>query len=124
MSNKPETIAEYIENAAPKCRAHLEEMYIILKTVAPNAQEAIKWGHPFFIEPRFLFSFSAHKEHMGFATTNAAIEPHLAQVKDFEITQRGILKIPYRKALPKSLVMAIATTQLQLVSTRNDDNFW
>ena len=122
--NKPTTIQEYIDAAPPKGRAHLTEIYTILKSVAPTAEEAIKWGNPFFIEPRFLFAFSAHKEHLGFATTNDAIDPHRSKIKDFEITTMGILKIPYDKEIPKNLVNAIAKSQLQRVNARKDHNFW
>lgn len=121
---KPKTIPEYINAAPPKGRAHLEEIYTILKTIAPEAEETIKWGNPFFVEPRFLFSFSAHKEHLGFATTKDAIDPHREKIQDYEITKMGILKIPYNKELPKDLVKAIAKTQLGLVSARNDNDFW
>ena len=70
MANKrPTTIAEYIEAASPAGQPHLRRLYAILKSVAPEAEEAIKWGTPFFVEPRFLFAFSAHKAHCNFAPT-------------------------------------------------------
>ena len=55
------TIPEYIQAAPREDQPHLQRLYAILKSVAPEAQEAIKWGNPFFIEPQFLFAFSAHK---------------------------------------------------------------
>ena len=124
IKKKPKTILEYIDSAPPKGKEHLVDIYSILKSVAPKAEEAIKWGQPFFIEPRFLFSFSAHKQHLGFATANNAIDPHRKQIKEYEVTKRGILKIPYNKKFPNSLVKAIAKSQLKLVSSRNDENFW
>ena len=71
---RPTTIAEYIEAAPAEGQPHLRTLYGILKSVAPEAQEAIKWGAPFFVEPRFLFSFSAHKAHCNFAPTQAALD--------------------------------------------------
>ena len=59
-SKRPTTIAEYIEAAPREGQPHLRRLYAILKSVAPKAEEAIKWGTPFFVEPRFLFAFSAH----------------------------------------------------------------
>ena len=59
-SKRPTTIAEYIRAAPCAAQPHLRRLYAILKGVAPEAEEAIKWGTPFFVEPRFLFAFSAH----------------------------------------------------------------
>ena len=58
-SKRPTTIAEYIRAAPREGQPHLRRLYAILKSVAPEAEEAIKWGTPFFVEPRFLFAFSA-----------------------------------------------------------------
>ncbi len=55
------TIPEHIQAAPREGQPHLQRLYAILKSAAPRAQEVIKWGNPFFVEPRFLFAFSAHK---------------------------------------------------------------
>ena len=52
---RPPTIAEYIQTAPQEGQLHLHQLYALLRKVAPDAQEAIKWGNPFFVEPRFLF---------------------------------------------------------------------
>jgi len=49
---RPTTIAEYIRAAPREGQPHLRRLYAILKSVAPGAEEAIKWGTPFFVEPR------------------------------------------------------------------------
>lgn len=121
---KPNTIPEYIEAAPLQGQSHLNELYSILKSVAPKAEEAIKWGTPFFVEPRFLFAFSAHKSHAGFTSSNEVLEPFREQLKEYEITKMGILKIPYSKPMPKELIKKIAKARLKLVSERQDDSFW
>ena len=73
-SKRPTTIAEYIRAAPREGQPHLRRLYAILKRVAPEAEEAIKWGTPFFVEPRFLFAFSAHKAHLDFAPTAAGLK--------------------------------------------------
>ena len=66
---RPTTIPAYIRAAPREGQPHLRRLYEILKSVAPDADETIKWGTPFFVEPRFLFAFSAHKTHLNFAPT-------------------------------------------------------
>ena len=121
---RPTTIADYIKAAPLDGRPHLSEIYGILKSVAPNAEEAIKWGQPFFVEPRFLFAFSAHKAHLGFTSSNDALEPYRELLNDYEITDMGILKIPYSKPIPKALIRKIAMARVKLVGKRVDRNFW
>ncbi len=71
---RPTTIAAYIKAAPVEGQPHLRRLHAILKSVAPGAKEVIKWGHPFFVEPRFLFSFSAHKSHVSFAPMVAGLD--------------------------------------------------
>jgi len=122
-SKRPTTIAEYIQAAPREGQSHLRGLYEILKNVAPDADEAVKWGTPFFIEPRFVFAFSAHKAHCSFVPTASALaefrkqlEPHLAT--------KGTLKLPYSEPLPEALIRRLAERSLQSVNERKDSSFW
>ena len=121
---RPTTIPEYIAGAPPAGKSHLKELYALLKEVAPKAEEAIKWSQPFFIEPRFLFSFTANKQHAGFYASKDALNLYRDGLKDYEITEMGILKLPYDKPMPKTVIKRIAKAQLKRVKERKDDSFW
>ena len=120
---RPTTIAEYIRAAPPAGQPHLRKVYSILKSVAPKAEETIKWGTPFFVEPRFLFAFSAHKAHLSFAPMASAMKAFHKELEKYETT-KNFLKIPYDKPVPESLVRKIARFCLRNVSERKDDAFW
>jgi uncharacterized protein YdhG (YjbR/CyaY superfamily) len=120
---RPTTIEEYIQ-AAPKAgQPHLRKMHSILKSVAPKAQEAIKWGQPFFVEPRFLFAFSAHKAHLSFAPMAKSLQAFSRELEKHETT-KNFLKIPYDEPIPEALVRKIAKYCVKNVSKRGDDAFW
>ncbi len=122
MGRRVTSIAEYIE-AAPKAgQPHLRKLHALLKKVAPKAEEAIKWNQPFFIEPRFLFSFCALKKHLNFiaARTSFANE----KLGDYKTTPMGILQVPYDKPLPEALIRKVAKAQVQAVRKRKDASFW
>ncbi|HXU33896.1 MAG TPA: DUF1801 domain-containing protein [Thermoanaerobaculia bacterium] len=122
-TKRPATIAEYIDAAPREGQPHLRRLYAILKSVAPKAEEAIKWGNPFFVEPRFLFAFSAHKAHLNLVLNEAAIgafRKDLAQHK----TTKNFLQIPYDQPLPEDLIRKIAEYRLREVGARGDDGFW
>ena len=122
-SKRPTTIAEYIQAAPRESQPHLRRLHAILKSVAPEAEEAIKWGTPFFVEPRFLFAFSAHKAHCNFAPTPAALEAFRVELEDHKTT-KNYLQIPYDKPLPEELVRKIAEYRVRNVREREDDAFW
>jgi uncharacterized protein YdhG (YjbR/CyaY superfamily) len=120
---RPTTIAEYIRAAPREGQPHLRRLYAILKSVAPEAEEAIKWGVPFFVEPRFLFSFSAHKAHCNFAATPAALERFREELAEHETT-KNYLQIRYTEPVPEDLIRRIAEHRLQVMREREDDAFW
>lgn len=122
-SQRPATIAEYIRAAPREGQPHLRRLYAILKSVAPEAEEAIKWGTPFFVEPRFLFAFSAHKAHLNFAPMAAGLEPFRKELEKHKTT-RNFLQIPYNEPLPEDLIRKIAEQRLRTVRERGDDTFW
>lgn len=118
---RPTTIAEYIKAAPRDGQPHLRTLHAILKNVAPDAEETIKWGVPFFIEPRFLFAFSAHKAHCNFSPTAAALESFREELKEHKTTN-GMLQIPYKSPVPEDLVRRIALYRLQNIG--DGDGFW
>ena len=119
---RPTTIAEYISAAPLEGQPHLRKLYAILKGVAPKAEEVIKWGNPFFVEPRFLFAFSAHKAHCNFSATPAALEPFRKELEEFKVTSAGLVQLPYNKPLPEDLIRKIAKYRLRNMG--DGDDFW
>jgi len=120
---RPTTIAEYIRAAPLVGQPHLRRLYALLKSVAPEAEEVIKWGAPFFIEPRFLFAFSAHKAHLSFTPMEAGLKPFRKELEKHRST-KVMLQVPYDKPLPEGLIRRIAQRRLRDVRKRKDDAFW
>ncbi|MDQ0568828.1 uncharacterized protein YdhG (YjbR/CyaY superfamily) [Variovorax paradoxus] len=121
--NRPATIDEYIRAAPPEGQPHLRRVHAILKSVAPDAEEAIKWGTPFFVEPRFLFAFSAHKAHLSFAPTEAGLQVFRQELAKHKTT-KNYLQVPYDVPLPEDLIRKIAEHRVRVVRDRKDDAFW
>lgn len=119
--NRPVTIAEYIQAAPREGHPHLRRLYAILKSVAPEAEETIKWGTPFFVNPRFVFAFSAHKAHCNFAPTSAALKAFRKELKNHKTT-KNYLQIPYDTPMPEDLVRRIAEYRVRHMG--EGDTFW
>jgi uncharacterized protein YdhG (YjbR/CyaY superfamily) len=115
------TVAGYIAGAPKEARPKLREIRAILKRVAPNAIEALKWGSPVFEESRILFSFSAHKSHLNFVPTQPAMEPFKKELAGYK-TGKDSIQFPYDRPLPKSLIRKIAAYRVKQV--RETDARW
>ena len=122
-AQRPTTIAEYIAAAPKEGQAHLRKILSILKSVAPDAQQTIKWGNPFFVQPRFLFAFSAFKAHVNIAPGPEALEAFRSELTTHKTT-KNFLQITYNEPVPEGLIRKIAEYQLKAVSARKDDGFW
>jgi uncharacterized protein YdhG (YjbR/CyaY superfamily) len=121
MPSRPSTISEYIAAAPREARPKLREMRAILKKVAPQSKEAVKWGMPVFEEGRILFAFAAFRSHLNFMPTPAAMKPFASELAKYT-TGKGSIQFPYDEPLPKALIRKIATFRLKDV--RDNDARW
>ena len=122
-SKRPTTIAAYIRAAPLEGQPHLRRLYALLKSVAPEADEAIKWGNPFFVEPRFVFAFSAHKAHVSFAPMQAVMEKFRKELENHDTTA-NMLKVRYDAEFPEDLIRRMAEHCVKAVCERAGDSFW
>lgn len=51
-ATRPATIDAYSAAAPAAGQPHLRQLHALLQGVAPKAERVIKWGPPFFVEPR------------------------------------------------------------------------
>lgn len=123
--SRPTTIPEYIETMPEAGRPHLRQVYALLQSVAPEADEAIKWGAPFFVEPRFLFSFAGFSRHLSFVPSQDVLDAFReeAEAAGYATTKK-FLKVRYDQPVPEALLRRMAERQLADVTARETDSFW
>ncbi|HJE90190.1 MAG TPA: DUF1801 domain-containing protein [Dietzia timorensis] len=111
---KPTTIDEYIAALTPEQAERIEEFRRLGHSTVPDAEEAVKWGHPAIVHPRgtILFVFSAHAKHASIAFTPSTREHFDAQLTDFD-TGKGSLKLPYTEELPSALLKEMMSFRLR-----------
>lgn len=118
---KPVNVDDYINAAPEPARKSLREIRSILKKVAPDAREELKWGKPVLIENRILFSYSAYKTHLNFMPTGPALEPFRQELEEFT-TGKDTIQFPYDKPLPEELIEKIAKYRIKDV--KENDAKW
>ena len=121
MPSKPTTVSEYIDAAPQAAKPKLREIRALLRKVAPQSKEAVKWGMPVFEEGRILFAFAAFKSHLNFMPTPAAMQPFASELAKYT-TGKGSIQFPYDKPLPRALIRKIAVFRLKEV--REKDARW
>jgi uncharacterized protein YdhG (YjbR/CyaY superfamily) len=118
---KPSNVDEYIDAAPLFAQEKLREIRFILRKVAPNATETLKWGNPVLIEKRILFSYSAFKKHINFMPTGPAMKPFEEELSKFT-TGKDTIQLPYDKPLPSELIQKIA--EYRIKDVKENDAKW
>jgi uncharacterized protein YdhG (YjbR/CyaY superfamily) len=118
---KPTTVDEYISAAPKEAQEKLHELRAILKKVAPNATEGLKWGSPVLEEKRILFAYSAFKSHLNFMPTRRTLDLFRKELASYG-TGKDTIQFPYDKPLPKALIRKIAAHRARDV--RENDARW
>lgn len=118
MSNaKPTTVEEYISQAPERGKAHLIQLRTLLKEIAPDAKEGLKWGNPAFESVAILFAYSTHNSHLTFTPTGPALAPFQKELTGYELRKDSVI-FKYDKPLPVELIRKIA----QYRKTEAEDN--
>jgi len=120
-NSKPTTVDEYIALAPKEAQEKLTELRSILKKVAPNATETLKWGSPVFEEKRILFAYAAFKTHINFVPTRSTLSVFEDELAEYT-TGKDSIQFPYNKPLPKTLIRKIAA--YRATDVRENDARW
>jgi uncharacterized protein YdhG (YjbR/CyaY superfamily) len=119
--SKPKTVDEYIDAVSGVAQERLRRLRAILRKVAPDAKETLKWGMPVFEEERILFAYAAYKSHLNFIPTGPALKPFEEELKDYK-TGKDSLQLPYDEPIPEELIRKIA--EYRAVQVRENDAKW
>jgi uncharacterized protein YdhG (YjbR/CyaY superfamily) len=114
---KPENVEEYIEQLPQIAQAKIKELRAILKSLAPEAKEGLKWGKPVFESETILFAYSAHKSHLSFIPTGPALKPFEKELIGFA-TKKDSVQFLFENPLPENLIRKIAEYRKKEVEER------
>jgi uncharacterized protein YdhG (YjbR/CyaY superfamily) len=101
-SAPPRSVDEYIDRAPEAARPLLRQLRETIRTAAPEAEERLSYGMPYYHHRGRLAYFSAHAHHVGlypFAAAAAAavgLQEHVAG--------KATLHFPLDRALPAAAI--------------------
>ena len=102
----PKSIDEYIAGFPAKVRRILQEIRRIIRSCAPDAEEAIKYGIPTFVLKGNLVHFAAYAKHIGFYPTPSGIEKFKDELSAYHHA-KGSVQFPLDKPVPLGLIRKI-----------------
>ena len=108
----PKTIDEYISAFSPEVRAILQEVRQVVRSAAPDAQEAISYNIPAFKLNGILVYFAAFKQHIGFYPPirgDSRLEKAVSQYAG----EKGNLRFPLDQPIPYALIERITKLRVK-----------
>lgn len=117
-SQLPKTVDEYLAALPEEVCAVLTQLRKIIKSTAPNAEEAISYGMPGYKYYGALVYFAAFKNHCSFFPGSSQVVKLYEELKSFK-TAKGTIQFTIDKPLPVTLVKKIVKARLK----ENEEKF-
>src|SRR5690625_4070295 len=93
------TVDEFIAQQPESERMMLTELRQLIKDVAPEAEETIRWGMPTFIQGRNIAHFSVHTNHVGLHVGASTVEHFNDELQDIRFA-KGTIHLSKTSPLP------------------------
>ncbi len=106
MKTPAQTVDTYISSFPKATRVLLYSVREAIRQVAPNADEAIKYGIPTFVLHGNLVHFAAFKNHIGFYPGPSGILKFKKELSIYK-SAKGSVQFPIDEPIPISLITTI-----------------
>jgi len=111
-NSRPGNIDEYIALYPENIQKKLNEIRAVIKNVAPDAEEAMKYGIPTFVLSGNLVHFAGFENHIGFYPAPSGIKAFQKELKGFKFA-KGSVQFPIDKPLPIETITKIVRFRVQ-----------
>ena len=97
---------EYIAGFPTDVQRILQEIRSVIRELAPNAEEALKYGIPTFVLHGNLVHFAAFKQHVGFYPTPSGVEKFKDELSSYRHA-KGSIQFPLDEPVPFASIRKI-----------------
>ena len=113
MRGKPaaKSVDAYIKAAPDAVRPKLVQLRGIVKTLAPEADEGISYGMPYYKLNGALVGFAAFKNHIGFFP-GAIVKDFKTELAGYK-TSKGTVQLPLEGRLPVTLIKTLIKASMK-----------
>ena len=116
-STAPKNIDEYIAGFPQDVQEKLHKLRAIIREVAPDAEEALKYRMPTFVLQENLVHFAAFESHIGFYPTPSGIEAFKNELKGYECA-KGSVQFSHKEPVPFVLIKKMVKFRVNEIQTK------
>ena len=113
---KPENVDDYIAQAPKEAQEMLQELRATIKASAPEAEERISYGMPYYYYKGRLVYFQLWKKHIGLYVPTPVVEEHKSELEGYQTTNATI-RFPLNEKLPLDLIKKLVEARVK----KNDE---
>jgi uncharacterized protein YdhG (YjbR/CyaY superfamily) len=113
MKKRPKTVEAYIAAAPKKMQGKLKALRAAIRNVAPDVDERISYGMPYYGYKGRLAYFRLSKSHIGLYLPPPVIQVHKKDLKDYE-TATATIRLPLDDKLPVVLIKKLVKARMKL----------
>jgi uncharacterized protein YdhG (YjbR/CyaY superfamily) len=114
---RPTTVDEYIAAAPKELHGKLQQIRKAIKEAAPDAQEKLSYGMPYYSYKGRLAYFSFTKNHIGLYVMPPVVQDHAKELEEYE-TATATVRFPLQEELPMPLIKKLLKAGVQNNETR------
>lgn len=108
---KPKTVDEYISRLPSAAKAKAREIRQLIMETAPQAEEVMSYGMPYYRYKGRLAYWGAYENYIGFYVMSGARQALKDELEIFPGTT-ATLHFQFDKPLPKALIKKVIKAQL------------
>lgn len=105
------TVDEYITQAPSAVQEKLKQMRQTMREIAPEAEEKISYGMPYYGYKGRLAYFAYAKKHIGLYIPPPIIEQHKQELGNF-VTSVSAVQFPLDQPLPIALIKTLVKARI------------
>lgn len=109
---KPRTVDEYIASAPKEVQGKLKQLRKVIKEIAPEAEEKLSYGMPYYGYKGRLAYFAYAKKHVGLYVMPPVIQDHKRELEDYE-TATATVRFPLDENLQIPLIKKLLKAGVQ-----------
>ncbi len=113
------SIDDYIQGFPKATQKHLQQMRRTIRSAAPEATEAIKYGIPTFVLNGNLVHFGGFEHHVSFFPTSAPVKVFRRELSRYELS-KGTIRFPLDRPLPLTLIRRIVQFRVAQADPLNE----
>lgn len=106
------SVDEYIAQAPQEVQGKLQELRTLIRNTAPDAEESISYGMPYYSYKGRLVYFQLWKKHIGLYIPTPVVEEHQSELQSYKTTKSAV-HFPRHEQLPHALIQQLVQARVR-----------